>query len=151
MRTLKYQARFIELADVINSAMPDHVVALVQEALNHAKKAPNGSKILLVGVAYKKNVADHRESPAFDVIHLLEELGATVDYLDPHVPEVSEGGITKRSVPADVAYGAYDAVVIVTDHASVDYARLLAESALVVDTRDALRNVPGDRNKVVRL
>lgn len=151
MRTLKYQARFIELADVINSGMPEYVVALVQEALNGAKKAPNGSKILLVGVAYKKNVADHRESPAFDVIHQLEELGATVDYLDPHVHEVSEGGITKRSVPLDAPYGAYDAVVIITDHAAVDYERLLRESQLVVDTRDALRDVPGDRSKIVRL
>lgn len=151
MRTLKYQARFIELADVINSAMPDHVVALTQAALNHAQKAPNGSKVLIVGVAYKRDVSDHRESPAFDIIHLLEELGASVDYLDPHVPEVDEGGIVKKSVPLDVAYAPYDAVVVVTDHAAVDYQRLLAESQLVVDTRDALRDTPGDHSKVTRL
>jgi UDP-N-acetyl-D-glucosamine dehydrogenase len=151
MRTLKYQARFIELADSINSAMPDHVVVLVQQALNSAKKAPSGSKVLIVGVAYKRDVADYRESPAFDVIHSLQNLGAEVSYVDPMVPEVDEGGIVMRSLPLDVPFGDFDAVVIVTDHTSIDYARLLREAKLVVDTRDALRHVPGDKTKIVRL
>jgi UDP-N-acetyl-D-glucosamine dehydrogenase len=151
MRTLKYQARFIELADTINSAMPEHVVALVQEALNGAKKAANGSKVLVAGVAYKRDVADYRESPSFDIIHLLEGLGAHVDYLDPHVPECDEGGIEMRSAPLDVDFGHYDAVVVVTDHAAVDYERMLAQAKLVVDTRDALRHVKGDKSKIVRL
>ena len=151
MRTLKYNARFIELADTINSAMPDHVVALAQEALNGAKKSVNGSKILVAGVAYKKDVADYRESPAFDVIHGLMQLGATVEYADPHVPEVDEHGVAMKSVGREPRWGDYDLVVIVTDHADFDYKRLFAESKLVVDTRDALRDVPGDRAKVIRL
>jgi UDP-N-acetyl-D-glucosamine dehydrogenase len=151
MRTLKYQARFIELADNINSGMPEYVVSLVQHALNGQRKAANGSRILISGVAYKRDVADHRESPAFDVIHSLQSLGASVHYHDPYVPEVDESGIVMRSQPNNVAYGEYDAVVIVTDHASVDYKRLLAESKLVVDTRDSLRGVEGDHGKVVRL
>ncbi len=151
MRTLKYQARFIELADSINTAMPEYVVMLVQQALNGAKKAPNGSKLLVVGVAYKRDVADYRESPAFDIIHQLHSLGADVRYYDPHVPEAEEGGIVMKSEPGPVAYGEYDAVVIVTDHKVIDYARLLQESKIVVDTRDALRGIAGDHSKVVRL
>lgn len=151
MRTLKYEARFIELADAINSNMPREVVVLVQEALNQRRKAVSGTRILVSGVAYKRDVSDFRESPAFDVIAGLEHLGAHVDYLDPHVPEVDEGEKKLRSVPLDVAFGEYDAVVIVTDHKAVDYARLLREAKLVVDTRDALRHVEGDRSKIVRL
>jgi UDP-N-acetyl-D-glucosamine dehydrogenase len=151
MRTLKYQARFIELADSINSGMPEHVAGLVQEALNGAKKATNGSKILLLGVAYKRDVADYRESPAFDIIHLLQTLGADVKYYDPYVPEVEEGGLVLRSEPSTVKYSDFDAVVIVTDHASIDYARVLSEAKIVVDTRDTLRNVEGDRSKIARL
>jgi UDP-N-acetyl-D-glucosamine dehydrogenase len=151
MRSLKYQARFIELADTINSAMPGEVVALVQEALNRHKKAPNGSKILIAGVAYKKDVSDYRESPAFDVIHGLEQLGAEVSYLDRHVPEVEEHGVVMRSVGASVDFGAFDAVAIITDHAGVDYERMLKQAKIIVDTRDALRTVPGDHQNVIRL
>ena len=151
MRTLKYEARFIELADAINSNMPREVVVLVQEALNDRRKAANGSRVLVAGVAYKRDVSDYRESPAFDVISGLEKLGAHVDYLDPHVPELSEGDVVLKSVPLDVAYGEYDAVVIITDHRAIDYTRMLREAKLVVDTRDALRHVEGDRSKVVRL
>jgi UDP-N-acetyl-D-glucosamine dehydrogenase len=151
MRTLKYNARFIELADTVNSAMPSHVVALTQEALNKVKKAPNGSKILIAGVAYKKDVADYRESPAFDVIHSLQTLGATVHYTDPHVPEVNEHGVVMRSVGNDVKYGDYDAVVIITDHADFDYARILRDAKVVVDTRDVMRGIEGDKDKVTPL
>ena len=151
MRSLKYQARFIELADTINSAMPDEVVALVVEALNRGKKAANGASILISGVAYKSGVADCRESPAFEVIERLSALGALVAYDDRHVPEIDGHGAPRKSVGPIANYGAYDAVVIVTDHPDVDYARMLAEARVVVDTRDALRNVKGDRSKIVRL
>jgi UDP-N-acetyl-D-glucosamine dehydrogenase len=151
MRSLKYQARFIELADTINSSMPGEVVGLVQAALNLHKKAPNGAKVLISGIAYKKDVSDYRESPAFDVIHGLQDLGAEVHYVDRYVPEVEEHGIRMKSVSTAVRYGDYDAVVIVTDHSDVDYARMLREAKLVVDTRDALRSVEGDKAKVVRL
>jgi UDP-N-acetyl-D-glucosamine dehydrogenase len=151
MRSLKYQARFIDLADTVNSAMPGEVVALVQEALNRHRKAANGSRVLVSGVAYKKDVADYRESPAFDVIHGLRALGAEVDYVDRRVPEVEEHGLRLRSVSTGVDYGTYDAVVIVTDHSDVDYARMLREAKVVVDTRDVMRNVEGDKSKVVRL
>lgn len=151
MRALKYQARFIELADTINSAMPSEVVALVQAALNRHRKSANGSKVLVSGVAYKRDVADYRESPAFDVIHGLASLGAEVSYLDRHVLEIDEHGIAMRSVSPGVDFGDYDAVVIVTDHRDVDYARMLEQAKIVVDTRDALRGVPGDASKIVRL
>ena len=151
MRTLKYEARFIELADAVNSNMPREVTVLVQEALNSRKKAVNGSRVLIAGVAYKRDVSDFRESPAFDVIDGLHRLGAHIDYVDPHVPELDEGELQLKSMPLDVAFGEYDAVVIVTDHKAFDYARLLREAKLVVDTRDALRNIEGDKSKVVRL
>src|SRR5207247_5322235 len=101
-----------------------------QEALNKAKKAANGSKILVLGVAYKKDVADFRESPAFDIIQGLTALGADVSYLDPHVPEVDENGVTMRSVSSSVRLGDYDAVVIVTDHSDIDYERLAREAKI---------------------
>ena len=151
MRSLKSEARFIELADAINSNMPREVVLLVREALNDRRKATKGSRVLVVGVAYKRDVSDYRESPAFDVIALLEQTGAHVDYVDPHVPEIDEHGLQMKSMPIDVAYGEYDAVVIITDHKAIDYARLLRESKLVIDTRDALRRIEGDKSKVVRL
>ncbi|WP_437616928.1 nucleotide sugar dehydrogenase [Sorangium sp. So ce834] len=151
MRGLKYQARFIDVADSINSAMPGEVVSLVHESLNRHRVPANGAKVLVSGVAYKKDVADYRESPAIDVIHGLRGLGAEVDYVDRHVPEVREHGLEMRSVCPSVDYGRYDAVVVVTDHSDTDYARMLSESRLIVDTRDALRTLDGDKSKVVRL
>lgn len=151
MRALKTQARFIELADTINSAMPAQVVALVVEALNRRRKAPRGARVLISGVAYKRDVADCRESPAFEVMAGLTALGAEVEYEDRHVPELREHGLSMKSRSSAVDYEAYDAVVIVTDHGGVDYARMLREAKVVVDTRDALRNVEGDREKIVAL
>lgn len=151
MRTLKYQARFIELADSINSAMPEHVVVLVQQALNSVKKAPSVSRVLIAGVAYKRDVSDYRESPAFDIIHSLRSLGAEVSYVDPMVHEVDEGGISMKSEPLSVDFGRFDAVVIVTDHTAIDYGRMLREAKIIVDTRDALRDQEGDQSKVIRL
>ena len=151
LRTLKFQARFIELADAINSAMPEYVVSRVTDGLNTQKKAVRGSKILIAGVAYKPDVSDVRESPAFDVIAGLLRLGAEVAYVDPHVPEIDEAGPPMRSISPFASFAPYDAVVIITHHRALDYERMLAEALLIVDTRDALRNFRGDRSKVIAL
>jgi UDP-N-acetyl-D-glucosamine dehydrogenase len=151
LRGLKYQARFIELADAINSAMPEYVVTRVVDALNLHKKAANGARLLVAGVAYKRDVSDVRESPALDIIAGLERLGAVVAYMDPHVPELVEGGTKLKTVPPSTSFASYDAVVIVTDHKSFDYLRMMREAKLIVDTRDALRAYQGDRTKIVSL
>ncbi len=136
MRTLNYRTRFIELASEINAEMPEFVVGKVRAALNARGKAVNGAQILVLGVAYKKDVNDIRESPALDIIRLLAADGALVDYHDPFVPELTEDGAQLASVPlTDQALEGADAVVIVTDHTGVDYASVLQRSALVVDSR----------------
>ncbi|MBI2388870.1 MAG: nucleotide sugar dehydrogenase [Deltaproteobacteria bacterium] len=146
LRTLKYQARFIELADSINSAMPDHTVVLVADALNARKKAINGSRILVSGIAYKRDIDDVRESPALDIIDLLRRRGAEVSYHDRYIPELDEHGadtvpslIGMKSLPDPIHYDAFDAVVIVTDHSDVDYERMVREAPVIVDTRNVLR------------
>ena len=160
LRTLKYQARFIDLADTINSGMPEHVAMLVSDALNERSKCVRGSRILVSGVAYKRDISDLRESPALDVIDQLRKRGGDVSYHDPHIAELDAHGadtvpslIGMRSVADPVRYDGYDAVVIVTDHTSIDYARLARESSLVVDTRNALKRLGKgvDQGKVVRL
>ncbi len=148
LRTLKYQARFIELADTINSAMPSYVVERITQALNSHAKAVRGSKILVYGVAYKRDVNDIRESPALTIIHELTTRGADVEYHDPYVPIFEEDGVSLSSVDVDDSLAKYDAVVVVTDHSDMDKARLMREARLIVDTRDALRGVDGDRSKV---
>ncbi len=136
MRTLNYRTRLIELASEINAEMPEFVVGKVRAALNARGKAVNGAQILVLGVAYKKDVNDVRESPALDIIRLLAADGALVDYHDPFVPELTEDGAQLASVPlTDQALEGADAVVIVTDHTGVDYASVLRRSALVVDSR----------------
>lgn len=152
LRAVKYNAQFIELADSINSGMPGHVVLRVQDILNDHAKALKGAKVLVVGVAYKRDVSDMRESPAIDVIELLHQKGAHVDYVDPYVPEFREGSLVIHSKPADVDASTYDIAVIVTDHTNFDYARILATAPVVFDTRAVTRklaNVPA--NKVIRL
>jgi UDP-N-acetyl-D-glucosamine dehydrogenase len=151
LKTLHYQARFIELADSINSNMPLYVVERVTEALNDHKKPLRDSKILIYGIAYKRDVSDFRESPAFSIIHHLDQRGAKVSFMDPHVRHAEEGGIDMESVAPSSSFGDYDAVVIVTDHTALDRARLLREAKLIVDTRDALRDVAGDRSKIYGL
>jgi UDP-N-acetyl-D-glucosamine dehydrogenase len=148
LRTLQYQARFIELADSINGAMPRYVVERIGEALNDRSRPVRGSRILIYGVAYKRDVRDVRESPALEIIHELEKRGALVAYMDPYVPELNEEGIAMKSVGPRSSFAPFDAVVIVTDHSSLDRERLLKEAVLVVDTRDALHGVEGDRSKV---
>jgi len=136
MRTLNYRTRFIELASEINAEMPEFVVGKVRSALNGRKKAVNGARILVLGVAYKRDVNDVRESPALDIIGLLAADGARVEYHDPFVPELAEDGACMSSVAlTDQALTEADAVVIVTDHTDVDYARVLERAAVVVDAR----------------
>ncbi|MBX3127674.1 MAG: nucleotide sugar dehydrogenase [Polyangiaceae bacterium] len=151
LRTLKYQARFIELADTINSAMPSYVVDRVAEALNDHRKPVRGSKILVYGAAYKKDVSDVRESPALTVIHELVTRGAQVSYLDPHVPRLTEEGLEMESADPGTHFGAYDVVVIITDHTALDRERLLEEAQLIVDTRDTLRGQVKDPERVYGL
>lgn len=139
MRTLNYKTRFIELAGELNSAMPEYWVDKVAARLNEAGKAVQGSGVLVLGVAYKKDIDDVRESPALDVIRLLERRGARITYHDPHIPQLHEDGVELRSValtPASLA--AADCVVIVTDHTSVDYAAVARHAKVVVDTRHVL-------------
>jgi UDP-N-acetyl-D-glucosamine dehydrogenase len=138
LKTLKYTARFITLADEINSSMPELVEVMVADALNDRRKAVRGSKILICGVAYKRDIEDVRESPALDIIELLQRRGAEVSYSDPYAPSIRIGERELRSVSLDEV-GKYDCVVITTDHTSVDYAALVERAQLVVDTRNATR------------
>ncbi len=138
LKTLDYTARFIELASTINSSMPQYVVEKITEALNGVRKSVNGSKILVLGVAYKRNVSDTRESPAIDIIGLLRRKGADVSYADPHVPELDLPSGSLVSYDVEQGFGAFDMVVIVTDHKAFNYKRLLREASLVFDTRNAV-------------
>jgi UDP-N-acetyl-D-glucosamine dehydrogenase len=139
MRGLNYKTRFIDLAGEMNTEMPNFWVRKVGDALNGHGKAVRGAKILVLGVAYKKDIDDIRESPALDIIRLLQQQGATVTYHDPHVPSFKEDHNEMRSVPfgPDVVSGA-DCVMIVTDHTAIDYRMVRDRSQLVVDTRRAL-------------
>jgi UDP-N-acetyl-D-glucosamine dehydrogenase len=139
-----FDPRFIELAGHINGGMPHYVVDKVMDALNTRRKAINGSRVLVAGVAYKRDIDDMRESPALDVMHLLEEKGATVDYADPYVPEVHArewpGRHDIKAVDLTRAsLKQYDCVVIVTDHKSFDYEAMVAEADVIVDTRNAIK------------
>jgi len=146
LRSLNYTARFIELATSINSSMPGIVADKVALALNDEGKSVKNSRILILGVAYKKDIDDMRESPALDVIHHLQQRGATVDYYDPFVPSYDWEGHKAESVKwtKDLSKS-YDAVVITTDHSSVDYRSILEHSKKVIDTRNALREFKDPR------
>jgi UDP-N-acetyl-D-glucosamine dehydrogenase len=149
-----FATRFIELAGEINAAMPEHVVEAVGKALSERSKALNGARILVLGVAYKKDVDDLRESPSLKILELLAERGAKPDYNDPYFPELHkmrrydyEG---KRSVKIDAnVLGSYDCVLIATDHSVYDYAGIVEASQLVVDARNATRRVTRHRQKIV--
>jgi UDP-N-acetyl-D-glucosamine dehydrogenase len=139
MRGLNYKTRFIDLAGEMNSEMPLFWVRKLGELLNDGGRAVKGSKVLVVGVAYKKDIDDLRESPALDIIRLLESQGADVSYHDPYVPEFTEDGHTHVSRPlTPEAVDAADAVMIVTDHTSLDYRMLREHARVVVDTRHVL-------------
>ena len=143
MRTLNYKTRFIELASEINSEMPYFVVDKVREALNRQRKAVNGASVLLLGVAYKKDIDDVRESPALDILKLLVEDGAEVSYHDPFVPELRDEGADLGSIElTDEALSGADAVVILTDHSGFDYDRVVREAAVLVDARHVAPRTP---------
>ena len=142
------EARFIELAGYINGNMPHFVADKVQNALNNHAKPVKGSHVHVVGVAYKRNIDDMRESPALDVILLLEKRGAKVTYSDPYVPTLKLDGKTMKSEPMAAAAKA-DCVVIITDHTDFDYKALLDSAKLIVDTRNAMKKFESD--KIVRL
>jgi UDP-N-acetyl-D-glucosamine dehydrogenase len=136
LRTLNYNARFIELASEINASMPAYVVDKVVSALNDESKAVKGSRILILGVAYKPNVGDLRESPALDIIHLLSERGAILSFNDPHVDNLSDEGVDVPGVPlTDHNLQDADCVVIVTHHDAFDWQRIGKQARLIVDTR----------------
>ena len=158
LRALNYTARFIELASEINTNMPRYVVQLVQDALNQQGKALNGSRVLVLGAAYKPDIDDLRESPALDVIGLLEKKGAEVSYHDPLIPHLHHDGWELTSVPDLMeAVNHSDCLVIITDHSSYDYAALLQAvddgkgRLLIVDTRNAMKAASRSHPYIFRL
>jgi UDP-N-acetyl-D-glucosamine dehydrogenase len=139
MRGLNYKTRFIDLAGELNTEMPVFWVRKLTEALNRQGKAVRGAGVLVLGVAYKRDIDDIRESPALDIIRLLEDQGARVTYFDPHVPSFAENGHEFRSVPlTPETVAAADCIMIVTDHTAVDYRMIRRHAKLVVDTRNAM-------------
>lgn len=173
-----FEARFIELAGQVNGYMPKHVVHRIADALNGRKQSLNGSRILILGVAYKPDVSDTRESPALEIIHLLREQGAYVLYHDPNVPELRMDGEIMKSLPlstspvykkqkrsglplppvagfrssdVQIPVSHFDCAVIVTHHSAVDYRFLAKEARLIVDTRNAMKDVPFGRDKIIRI
>jgi UDP-N-acetyl-D-glucosamine dehydrogenase len=152
MRTLNYKTRFIDLASEINSEMPAMVAEKVSRALNDDRKSVNGSRVLVLGVAYKRDVDDVRESPALDVIRLLELDGADVVYHDPYVPVIREDGHARMGVElTDKELERADAVVIITDHSSVDYQRVLDLASVIVDTRNVTARLTSAKGRIISL
>lgn len=145
MKTLNFEPRFIDLAGVINSSMPEYVVRRTSELLNLKNLPIKGSRILVVGMAYKPDIADPRESPAQDVVSLLLKTLALVNYHDPFVPEIKIDGRKLKSRPlTESILKSHDCVVIITPHSSIDYRRLVKHSKLVFDTRNATRGIKSD-------
>jgi UDP-N-acetyl-D-glucosamine dehydrogenase len=143
------EARFIDLAGYINGNMPHFVVDKVQSALNNHSKPVKGSHVHVAGVAYKRNIDDMRESPALDVILLLQKRGAKITYSDPYVPQLRLDGISLKSEPLTATAAKADCVVIITDHTDFDYKALLDSAKLIVDTRNAMKKF--ESGKIVRL
>ena len=152
MRSLNYKTRFIDLAGEVNTAMPSFVVTKVARALNDDRKAVNGSRALVIGVAYKKDIDDVRESPALDVMRLLEQDGAEVVFHDPYVDTIREDGhVVKGVALTDAEIEKADVVVIVTDHKAIDYQRLVDHAQLIVDTRNATSKTTRTKARIVPL
>ena len=145
LKTLDYDARFIKLAGQINAQMPKHVVDLISFGLNKSQKALYGSKILIIGVSYKKDVNDCRESPALDIIELLKKNGSDVNYYDPFVPNLSNHKINLKSMKnLDASkIKSFDACAIITDHSDIEYNIISQNSSLVIDTRNVFPNIKG--------
>jgi len=145
-----FESRFIELAGVINGQMPHFVVGKVVDALNRFKKSVNGAKVLILGVAYKKDISDVRESPAIDILQLLSKKGAKLSYCDPHVPVLDEHGMRMKAEPFSAAtLKKADCVVVVTDHSAFDYRLVARGSKVIVDARNALKGKNG--GKIIKL
>ena len=152
LKALNFQARFIGLAAEINGMMPSVVTSLVADGLNRVSKSIRGSKIMILGVAYKKNVSDCRESPALDVMRLLQEKGAILAYNDPLVPSLRLGRSTLESIEASRAnIAAHDCVIIVTDHSAYNFPEIVEAAQLVVDTRNATKNLHAFKDRIIKL
>jgi len=152
MKMFNYSARFIELASEINTFMPRYTVGKIQDALNLQKKPLNGAKVLILGVAYKADVDDIRESPALDIIHLLGEKGAVVNYHDPYIPTIQLEDLQLDCVTnLDHEIKNADCVVIITNHSIYEYQKIMDKGKLIVDTRNALKTHGQNIKKVVRL
>jgi UDP-N-acetyl-D-glucosamine dehydrogenase len=149
LKTLNYRARFIELAGEVNSEMPEYVCSRVADALNERERSVKGSRVLVLGVAYKKDVDDLRESPALDILKILESRGARVSYNDPYVPEMELNQTRLRSVELAPALRESDIVVIVTDHSTYAYPQIVEQAPLILDTRNATRGIASE--KILRL
>ena len=152
-----FNPRFIELASDVNNNMPEFVVRKTQDILNERAKPLKGSAVLILGIAYKRNVSDIRESPALEIIELLEKSGARVSYCDPYASELNLGGKIRRSVPFDQAsefqkaLQASDVVILVTDHKVFDYNFILEHAPVLLDTRNATKDVARSRDKIMRI
>ncbi len=152
LRSLNYNARFVQLASEVNFSMPRYVVEKAVDALNERRLAVNGSKVLVVGVSYKANVSDLRESPALDVLRLLKDKGALVSYHDPYVPVLDVGEMHLVSIDLEPeVLSAVDCVVVTTAHSCINWSLVACHSSLVVDTRNALKNLPKPLLNVVGL
>jgi UDP-N-acetyl-D-glucosamine dehydrogenase len=154
MKSFNYNARFIELASEINTNMPRYVVSRVMEALNERGKPVKGSRVLVLGAAYKPDIDDVRESPALDVIGLLQKKGAQVEYHDPYIPHIHheyDGWYMDSVADYMKSVKDADAVVIVTNHKDYDYEAILKEAKFIFDSRNAMRKHAHRSEKVVRL
>jgi UDP-N-acetyl-D-glucosamine dehydrogenase len=152
LKALNFQARFIGLAAEINGMMPSVVTTMVSEGLNRFAKSIRESNVLVLGVAYKKNVSDCRESPALDVMRMLSDRGANLSYNDPLVPTLRINGNVLKSVeltPATIK--SQDCTIILTDHGTYDFPMIVAASKLVIDTRNATKNLQEFRDKIMKL
>ena len=152
LKALNFQARFIGLAAEINGMMPSVVASLVADGLNRAAKSIRNSKIMILGVAYKKDVSDCRESPALDVMRLLKDKGAVLSYNDPLVPSLRLGSAVLKSVEATSAEIArHDCVIILTDHSVYDFRKLVGAAKLVIDTRNSTKDLNEFKDRVIKL
>ena len=153
-REFEFQTKFIELAGEVNTSMPYYVVQRTMEGLNRQKKAINGAKLLVLGVAYKKDIDDLRESPSLRIITLLKERGAEVDFHDPFIPKVEKAhgfNWEMHSVPLEPErLGEYDAVLVLTDHSGIDYAEVVRQAKLVIDTRNVTKKLGHKSEKVIK-
>jgi len=149
MKTLNFEPRFIELAGAINSSMPEHIVSMLYKIMNENGKVLKKSRILIIGMAYKPDIQDLRESPALDVLSLLEKTGAKISYYDPYIPEIKIGQKHYRSINFGKNISKYDCVLLITNHSCLDLKTILKYSKLIFDTRNAFKGIKS--SKIYRL